>query len=202
MLRHTDRENPCPLASLLTPYLTRSTTGPAPVAMSLKAACSAHISGLWPTGTVTDCPSKLPRCLVLTPALVARAGDNVLLPPSPTVPTCCNLPGRRGTSRSCSFPAGYVHCSPYGPGTTPWQVSQLLPSHLSGSSALCKCRKSKAGSRQQPLGVRRCWARRRECAGVAHTRGAATCEPTRCRSRSAREHAHAACSGKGMLRCL
>lgn len=64
----------------------------------------------------------------------------------------------------------------------PWRVSQLLPSHLSGSSALCKCRKSvsaKAGSRQQPLGVRRCWARRRACAGAAHTRGTATCEPTR-----------------------
>lgn len=68
-------------------------------------------------------------------------------PSPPVMPTGCSRLGRREISCSC-FPPGWVgsllavQLGARAGCRVPWRASQLLLSHLSGSSALCKCRKS------------------------------------------------------------
>lgn len=95
---------------------------------------------------------RLPRQAAWMPGSAAQPQQPALgtvsrFPSPPMLPTGCSLPEQGEASRS-RFPPGWVG-SPLAaqPGAqagcpVPWRASRLLLSHLSGSSALCKRRKS------------------------------------------------------------
>lgn len=114
MLRDTDREKSLSPGISAHSLPQQEHRRSCPSRDELKSSLCAGFSGLWPAGTVTDCPSQQPRCLALTPALAASAGDSVSLPPSPTVPTRCSRGGREPVPFLLSGPGPRL---PHGPGS-------------------------------------------------------------------------------------